>query len=76
VFVLCDEGEAYARKLSDAGGAVPRRRRVEGEGRHLSKAGDWQPYVLTDGLLITGQNQASSGPGAKVLLETLNKIAR
>jgi hypothetical protein len=32
--------------------------------------------VLTDGLLITGQNQASSGPGAKVLLETLNKIAR
>jgi putative intracellular protease/amidase len=37
-----------------------------------SKAGDWQPYVLTDGLLITGQNPASSGPAAKVLLDRLS----
>ena len=36
-----------------------------------SKGGDWQPYVLTDGLLITGQNPASSGPAAKILLDRL-----
>jgi len=28
---------------------------------------------VTDGQLITGQNPASSGPAAKVLIETLNK---
>lgn len=27
----------------------------------FSKAADWQPYVVTDGLLIAGQNPASSG---------------
>ena len=36
-----------------------------------SKGPDWQPYVVTDGLLITGQNPASSGPAAKVLLQQL-----
>lgn len=36
-----------------------------------SKGPDWQPYVLTDGLLTTGQNPASSGPAAKVLLQQL-----
>jgi putative intracellular protease/amidase len=40
-----------------------------------SKAGDWQPYVVTDGLLITGQNPASSGPGAKALLNLLDSLA-
>ena len=45
-------------------------------GATFSKAADWQPYVLTDGLLITGQNPASSGPAAKALIETLNKKAR
>lgn len=44
------------------------------KGGIFSKAADWQPYVLTDGLLITGQNPASSGPTGKVLVETLNKI--
>ena len=34
-----------------------------------SKAGDWQSHVVTDGLLITGQNPASSGPAAKILLD-------
>jgi putative intracellular protease/amidase len=42
----------------------------------FSKAGDWKPYVVTDGLLITGQNPASSGPAAKVLIEMLNKKAK
>jgi putative intracellular protease/amidase len=36
-----------------------------------SKGPDWQPYILTDGQLITGQNPASSGPAAKALLEKL-----
>jgi putative intracellular protease/amidase len=49
---------------------------LKAKGGIFSKAADWQPYVLTDGLLITGQNPASSGPAAKVLIETLNKKAR
>jgi putative intracellular protease/amidase len=42
------------------------------KGGIFSKAADWSPYVVTDGLLITGQNPASSGPAAKVLLERLD----
>ena len=41
------------------------------KGGIFSKTADWQPYVLTDGLLITGQNPASSGPAAKALLQLL-----
>lgn len=40
-------------------------------GGRFSKAGDFAPYVATDGLLVTGQNPASSGPAAKALLEQL-----
>ena len=40
-------------------------------GGKYSKAEDWQPYVVTDGLLITGQNPASSEPAAKALLAKL-----
>jgi putative intracellular protease/amidase len=36
-----------------------------------SKGADWQPYVVTDGLLITGQNPASSEPAAHALLAML-----
>jgi len=36
-----------------------------------SKIGDWQSYVLQDGLLITGQNPASSSEAAKALLQAL-----
>jgi putative intracellular protease/amidase len=36
-----------------------------------SKGDDWQPYVITDGLLITGQNPASSAPAAEALLAKL-----
>ena len=32
-----------------------------------AKGADWQPHVVTDGLLITGQNPASSEPAAKAL---------
>ena len=38
-----------------------------------SKTGDWQPYVLRDGLLVTGQNPASSAPAADALIELLAK---
>lgn len=36
-----------------------------------SKSADWQPHVVTDGLLITGQNPASSEPVAQALLKAL-----
>ena len=44
-------------------------------GGSYSKAANWQPYVVTDGLLITGQNPASSQRAAKVLLEKLNLLS-
>ncbi|WP_371667028.1 type 1 glutamine amidotransferase domain-containing protein [Streptomyces sp. NBC_00289] len=40
-----------------------------------SKGDDWAPYVVQDGLLITGQNPASSGPAADALVELLAKSA-
>ncbi len=40
-------------------------------GGKYSKGLDWEPYVLSDGLLITGQNPASSGLTAKTLLNKL-----
>ena len=36
-----------------------------------SKGADWQPYVVTDGKLITGQNPASSAPAAQAVLAQL-----
>lgn len=36
-----------------------------------SKGADWQPYVLTDGKLITGQNPASSEAAAQAVLSQL-----
>ena len=36
-----------------------------------SKGADWAPYVLTDGMLITGQNPASSEAAAQALLALL-----
>jgi putative intracellular protease/amidase len=48
---------------------------LKAKGGLFSKAGDFQPYVLTDGLLITGQNPASSGPAGQALLNLLRKTA-
>jgi putative intracellular protease/amidase len=42
-------------------------------GGNFSQAGDFQPYVVRDGLLITGQNPASSDPAARTLLEALEE---
>jgi putative intracellular protease/amidase len=39
----------------------------------FSKVKDWGVYTVTDGQLITGQNPASSGPAAHVLIEALRK---
>ena len=41
-------------------------------GGTYSKVADWLPHVVTDGLLITGQNPASSGPAAEALLAKLS----
>lgn len=41
-------------------------------GSNYSKGGDWQPYVVSDGLLVTGQNPASSEPAAQALLKMLD----
>jgi putative intracellular protease/amidase len=49
---------------------------LRAKGGIFSKVADWQPYTITDGLLVTGQNPASSGPGAKALLELMKQISR
>lgn len=40
-------------------------------GGHYSKIADWNPYAIVDGLLITGQNPASSEKVAEELLKLL-----
>lgn len=40
-------------------------------GGNYSKADDWQVHVQQDGLLITGQNPASSAATADALLDLL-----
>jgi putative intracellular protease/amidase len=42
-------------------------------GGHYERGADWQPHVVRDGLLITGQNPASSEPAAHALLALLRK---
>ncbi len=44
---------------------------LKAKGGLYSKGGDGEVYVVTDGLLITGQNPASSGPAAEVLVKRL-----
>lgn len=44
---------------------------LKANGGLYSKGDDWASYVVTDGLLITGQNPASSGEAAKVLVASL-----
>ncbi|GAA2216041.1 type 1 glutamine amidotransferase domain-containing protein [Nonomuraea monospora] len=45
------------------------------KGADFSKVGDFQSNVITDGLLITGQNPASSGPAALELIALAEKPA-
>jgi putative intracellular protease/amidase len=44
-------------------------------GAIFSKRADWTVHVVSDGLLITGQNPASSGPAARQLLDALHRKA-
>ena len=43
-------------------------------GGTYSKTDDWAPHVVRDGLLITGQNPASSGPAADALVELVSEV--
>ncbi|MFT5152974.1 MAG: putative intracellular protease/amidase [Planctomycetota bacterium] len=45
--------------------------RLKELGGNYEKADDWNPHVVVDGLLITGQNPASSEGVADALLEAL-----
>ena len=42
-------------------------------GAIFSKKANWAPHVVTDGLLITGQNPHSSGPAAKTLMAAVTQ---
>jgi putative intracellular protease/amidase len=42
---------------------------LRSRGGLYSKADDWQAHVVTEGLLVTGQNPASSSGAAQALLE-------
>jgi putative intracellular protease/amidase len=44
---------------------------LKAQGGVFSRTDDWGVHVVTDGLLTTGQNPASSEAAAKVLLEKL-----
>lgn len=46
---------------------------LQNKGGLYSKKEDWASYVVTDGLLITGQNPASSEAAAKQLIQMLQK---
>ncbi len=45
-------------------------------GATFSKVKNWGVYTVSDGLLITGQNPASSGPAAKVLARKLDDMKK
>jgi putative intracellular protease/amidase len=45
-------------------------------GAIFSKVKNWSVHTVADGQLITGRNPASSGPAAKLLIDTLNKRAK
>ncbi|MES2904767.1 MAG: type 1 glutamine amidotransferase domain-containing protein [Pseudomonadota bacterium] len=65
-------GEEDAVKLTDV---VPflLEDMLKAKGGDYSKGPDFQPYVVEDGLLITGQNPSSSEPAAEALIKALAK---
>ncbi|MBN3790675.1 type 1 glutamine amidotransferase domain-containing protein [Burkholderia sp. Ac-20353] len=46
---------------------------LETNGARFERGPDWAPHVVVDGLLITGQNPASSEPAAAALLAQLKR---
>ena len=47
---------------------------LKAKGGDYSKGADFAPYVVQDGLLITGQNPSSSEPAAEALLKALVQV--
>ncbi|HET8702012.1 MAG TPA: type 1 glutamine amidotransferase domain-containing protein [Nitrococcus sp.] len=50
--------------------------RLKERGAVYSKAADFEPYIQVDGLVVTGQNPASSAPGAEALLKLVRESAK
>jgi putative intracellular protease/amidase len=48
---------------------------LKANGGIYTQAADWHPHVVSDGLLITGQNPASSEPAAEALIKRLRQAA-
>jgi len=48
---------------------------LKAKGGLYSKGPDWEPYVVADRLLITGQNPKSSAPAAQELISQLAETA-
>jgi putative intracellular protease/amidase len=48
--------------------------RLKERGGIFNKAANWVPYVQVDGKLVTGQNPASSRPGAEEVLKLLRPV--
>ncbi len=49
---------------------------LQAKGGHYSKGADWGSYVVKDGMLITGQNPASSEEAAKEMLAVLKETTK
>ena len=49
---------------------------LKAAGGIYSKGADWQSHIVTDGLLVTGQNPGSSAAGAQALLQLLEEHAQ
>lgn len=48
---------------------------LKAKGAAFKRGEDWAPYVLVDGLLVTGQNPVSSAAAAEALLQELTAKA-
>ena len=59
--------EEMAVALSERG-AIRLEIELKAQGAPYSKSGPWHPYAVTDGMLITGHNPASSECVAKAVL--------
>ncbi|MFB9237627.1 type 1 glutamine amidotransferase domain-containing protein [Plantactinospora siamensis] len=46
------------------------------KGAEFDKVGNFEPFVVTDGLLVTGQNPASSAPAADQLISLVTRTGR
>jgi putative intracellular protease/amidase len=47
---------------------------LRAEGAEYSSVANWQPHIVVDGRLITGQNPASAGGLGKELLASLKRV--